>query len=214
MIVFSTDLLPVSRKQRLFMDNDKLAKDENNSENGLLDEILEWIESFVFAIFVVILVFIFLFRIVLVSGPSMNPTLSDGDRLIISHINYTPERGDIVVLNSIGLNKTIIKRCIGTAGDIVRVDYNNNSVSVNGENVPQDYINEVMNVLPIFDAKYCVDSGVYEYAVPDGKIFVMGDNRNHSTDSRSAYVGFVDLEDVLGKAIFRIIPFDSFGKIG
>lgn len=196
------------------MDNEKLEKSESSSENSIIDEILEWIESFVFAIFVVLLIFIFLFRVVLVSGPSMNPTLNDGDRLIISHLNYTPEKGDIVVLNSEGLNKTIIKRCIGTAGDTVRVDYNTNSVFVNNENVPQDYINEEMSVLSIFDSKYCIENGVYEYVVPDGKIFVMGDNRNHSTDSRSPYVDFVDLDDVLGKAIFRIMPFDSFGKIG
>ncbi len=188
----------------------------NNIEKkvNFTDEILDWLESFVLAVFIVILIFIFFFRIVLVDGPSMNPTLSDGDRLIISHLNYNPEKGDIVVLNSVGLNKTIIKRCIGTEGDTVRIDYNNNTVTVNGEDVPQDYINETMELKLWFDDTYLVESGVYEYTVPEGTIFVLGDNRNHSTDSRATEVGFVDTDDVLGKAILRLLPLGSFGTIG
>ncbi len=178
------------------------------------DEILEWLEAFVMAIFAVILIFIFFLRIVLVDGPSMNPTLTDGDRLILTHINYTPEKGDIVVLNCQGLQKTIIKRCIGTAGDTVRVDYNTGEVTVNGSVIEQDYLGEPMMDLNYFDFSYMTDIGVYEYTVPEDTIFVMGDNRNHSTDSRCREVGFVKTEDVLGKAFFRIMPFGSFGKIG
>ena len=99
---------------------------------NVMDEVFEWAESFVFAMFVVILIFTFFFRIVLVQGPSMRETLQDQDRLIITHINYTPQKGDIVVINSEKLGKTIIKRVIGTGGDKVVVDYNNNTVTVNG----------------------------------------------------------------------------------
>ena len=196
------------------MADEEFKKKKKAPKIDFLDEVLEWVESFVFAIFLVILVFIFLFRIVLVDGPSMNPTLSDGDRLIITHVNYTPEKGDIVVLNSAGLNKTIIKRCIGTAGDTVIINYNNNTVKVNGEVNSQEYINEIMEDFVSFDQGNRISQNVYEYNVPEGKIFVLGDNRNHSTDSRSEFVGFVDTKDILGKAVFRIMPLGSFGKIG
>ncbi len=194
------------------MSDQEIQNDDKSFD--VLDEILEWLESFVFAIFVVILIFIFLFRIVLVQGPSMNSTLANGDRLIISHINYTPNNGDIVVLNSRGLNKTIIKRCIGVEGDLVVINYNNNTVTVNGEDVSQDYINEEMLLMPSFDENFKTGENIYTYKVPTNKIFVLGDNRNESTDSRSSYVGFVDTKDVLGKAVFRVMPFKSFGKIG
>ena len=90
---------------------------------NVMDEVFEWAESFVFAMFMVILIFTFFFRIVLVQGPSMRETLQDQDRLIITHINYTPQKGDIVVINSEKLGKTIIKRVIGTGGAKVVVEY-------------------------------------------------------------------------------------------
>ncbi|WP_294101180.1 signal peptidase I [uncultured Ruminococcus sp.] len=175
------------------------------------DEIFEWAESFVFAMFIVILIFTFFFRIVLVQGPSMRETLQNGDRLIISHINYTPQKGDIVVINSEALNKTIIKRVIGTAGDKVVVDYNNNTVTVNGKVISNEHIKEAMYNTNLFDNDHEVEKNVYEYDVPEGKIFVMGDNRNNSTDSRR--IGFIDPDDVLGKAVFRLFPFESIGKV-
>ena len=197
----------------MVMQNDKNGGSEINMSSKAINEVLEWLESFVFAVFVVILIFIFIFRNVVVDGPSMNPTLSDGDRLIIYHLNYTPERADIVVVNSVGLNKTIIKRCIGIGGDTVRINYSEGTVEVNGEVLEEDYINEEMTVLSGFDTQY-LNNDVFEYKVPEGKLFVMGDNRNHSTDSRSYAVGFIDESDVLGKAIFRILPISGFGTIG
>ncbi len=178
---------------------------------NVMDEVFEWAESFVFAMFVVILIFTFFFRIVLVQGPSMRETLQDQDRLIITHINYTPKKGDIVVINSEKLGKTIIKRVIGTGGDKVVVDYNNNTVTVNGKVISNDNIREAMYNTNLFDEKYEVEENVFEYDVPEGKLFVMGDNRNNSTDSRR--IGFIDPSDVLGKAVLRLYPFGSFGKV-
>lgn len=180
---------------------------------NIKDEILEWIESFVFAIFVVILVFTFFFRIVLVDGDSMNNTLMDKDRLIVTHINYTAQKGDIVVLNSRGLDKTIIKRVVGTAGDKVVVDYNDNKVTVNGEEISNEHNREPMFDTGLFDRKYQTSENVYEYTVPEDCIFVMGDNRNNSADGRDQRVGFIKNEDVLGKAVFRLYPFESIGKV-
>lgn len=174
------------------------------------NEVLEWCESFVFAMFIVILIFTFFFRIVQVDGDSMTNTLHDEDRLIMTHLNYTPEKNDIVVINSSFLNKTIIKRVIGTEGDHVTVDYNSNTVTVNGEKLADDYIKEVMFDTGLFDRTYETSDGVYEYDVPDDCIFVMGDNRNGSKDSR--YIGFVENDTVLGKAVFRIFPFNAFGS--
>ncbi len=178
---------------------------------NVMDEVFEWAESFVFAMFVVILIFTFFFRIVLVQGPSMRETLQDQDRLIITHINYTPKKGDIVVINSEKLGKTIIKRVIGTGGDKVVVDYNNNTVTVNGKVISNDNIREAMYNTNLFDEEYEVEENVFEYDVPEGKLFVMGDNRNNSTDSRR--IGFIDPSDVLGKAVLTLYPFDSFGKV-
>ena len=178
---------------------------------NVMDEVFEWAESFVFAMFMVILIFTFFFRIVLVQGPSMRETLQDQDRLIITHINYTPQKGDIVVINSEKLGKTIIKRVIGTGGDKVVVDYNNNTVTVNGKVISNDNIREAMYNTNLFDEKYEVEENVFEYDVPEGKLFVMGDNRNNSTDSRR--IGFIDPSDVLGMAVLRLYPFDCFGKV-
>lgn len=178
---------------------------------SIFNEILDWVESFVFAMFIIILIFIFLLRIVTVEGESMNATLDDKDRVIITHLNYTPKRDDVVVANSSVLNKTIIKRVIGVGGDTVKIDYNVNKVFVNGEEISNDHINGTMINKGMFDPNYLISDGVYQYKVPDGKVFVMGDNRNNSTDSRT--IGFIDNKDVLGHVIFRLYPFKKLGKV-
>ncbi len=177
------------------------------------DELLDWLESFVFAMFIVILFFTFVFRIVLVQGESMLNTLENGDRLIISHLNYTPSREDIVVVEAQTsfFHKTIIKRVIGIGGDKVEINYNNNTVSVNGTVIKDDNKREVMLDTGFFDQTYKTGDGVYEYTVPEGKIFVMGDNRNNSTDSRR--LGFIDEDMVLGKVVLRLYPFGKIGKV-
>ena len=178
---------------------------------SIFNEILDWVESFVFAMFIIILIFIFILRIVTVEGESMNATLDDKDRVIITHLNYTPKRDDVVVVNSSVLNKTIIKRVIGIGGDTVKIDYNVNKAFVNGDEISNEHINGTMINKGMFDPTYRVSDGVYEYKVPDGKVFVMGDNRNNSTDSRT--IGFIDSKDVLGHVIFRLYPFKKLGKV-
>ena len=179
-----------------------------------LDTLLDWIESFFFAVFIVILIFTFILRTVVVVGKSMNPTFEGSDRLIITHLASTPEKGDVLVMNCHGLNETIIKRCIATEGDKVKIDYNSGKVFVNDKEISDDYINEPMiDKKYKFEISYCVSDGVYEYNVPEDKVFVMGDNRNNSSDSRCGEVGFIDEDDILGKVIFRIYPFDKVGMI-
>ena len=180
---------------------------------NIKDEILDWLESFVFAMFIVILVFTFVFRIVLVQGDSMNDTLENENRLVISHLNYTPTKGDIVVVdaNTDYFHKTIIKRVIGTGGDKVVVNYNDNTITVNDKVIDDPNKKGVMVDGGFFDREYMVEEGVYEYNVPKGKIFVMGDNRNNSTDSRR--LGFIDNDMVLGKVVLRLFPFNEFGRV-
>ncbi|MBQ8967646.1 signal peptidase I [Ruminococcus sp.] len=175
------------------------------------NEILEWLESFVFAMLIVQLVFIFVFRIVMVDGSSMSNTLINGDRVIMTHVNYTPERDDVVVIDSEAANKILIKRVIGVEGDKVVIDYNNNHVFVNDVQISNEHIKEIMRDNTMyFDATFRTGDGVYEYDVPEDCVFVMGDNRNDSKDSRS--IGFVPVESLMGKAVFRIYPFNSIGS--
>ena len=175
-------------------------------------EVLEWVESLVFALLIVQLVLIFVFRVVMVDGTSMTNTLQDGDRLIMTHVAYEPERDDVIVLDSKVADKILIKRVIGIEGDKVVVDYNKNHVYVNDEEISNDHIKEIMrdNVI-YFDEAYRVADGVYEYNVPDDTVLVMGDNRNDSKDSRS--IGFVDESEIMGKAVLRIYPFKSLGLV-
>lgn len=175
-------------------------------------EVLEWLESLVFALLIVQLVLTFLFRVVMVDGRSMTNTLQNGDRLIMHHLAYEPKRDDIVVLDSEEAGKVLIKRVIGIAGDKVVVDYNTNHVYVNDEQISNEHIKEPMLDNWYYDTDYLVSEGVYEYDVPEDTVFVMGDNRNDSNDSRS--LGFIPKSEIMGKAILRIYPFKSLSLLG
>lgn len=135
----------------------------------------------------------------------MLPTLQDKDRLIVSYLFYTPKNGDIVIVNcdNPALDKVIVKRVIATAGQTVDIDFATGDVKVDGTQLKEDYIKDLTRL----------DEGGHNYpvTVPEGCIFVMGDNRMNSKDSRSPEVGFVPLDDVLGKVVLRVFPFTSIG---
>lgn len=185
--------------------NYEVLDEDAKKKGGDAEEFFDWVETIIFAFFTVILIFTFLLRIAVVSGESMLPTLQDKDRLIVSYLFYTPENGDIVIVDcedSI-LDKVIVKRVIATAGQTVDIDFEAGTVKVDGVVLEESYINNLTQL----------DEGAHEYpvTVPEGCVFVMGDNRMNSTDSRSPLVGFVPVDDILGKVVLRIFPFSSIG---
>lgn len=174
-------------------------------ENGLERSVVEWIESIVFATALLIVVFVFFFRAVTVSGPSMIPTLQSGDKIIVRSIGYTAARGDVVVVD--GYNKygdPLVKRVIGVGGDQVDIDFATGVVTVNGAAIDEPYLGTPTNR---------AGDVSFPLTVPSGMVFVMGDNRQVSLDSRWQQIGFIDTRDLLGKVIFRVLPFTAIGAI-
>ena len=148
-----------------------------------------------------VLVFTFVGRLITVDGDSMVPTLLNGEMMIVRSIGYQPKQGDIVVLTQESFrDEAIVKRLIAKGGQTVEIDYDAGTVTVDGEVLDEPYINEEM--VPCGD--------VTSITVPEGHIFVMGDNRNISADSRYSYVGVVDERRVIGQAILVIFPFSHF----
>ncbi len=208
------DLPKCSPNIKYMSNNNSYNKSEE--KHTIVDEMLDWGESFVFSLFIMLLIMIFAFKQIEVSGESMESTLSNGDRLLISNLFGSPEQGDVVVVNSKGLGKTVVKRVIATAGQTVIIDYDNDTVTVDDEIIKEDYLNagsKNMKLSVLFGSEYMVSKNCYKYIVPDNCIFVLGDNRNNSTDSRFSSVGFVNLDDVMGTALFRIFPFGEMCKL-
>ena len=170
----------------------------------------DWLQMLTFVLVGVVLVFTFLGMVIGVSGTSMYPTLHHQDIMVIQRVGYTPAQGDVVVLRKDSfLEEAIVKRVIAVAGQEVEIDYDANTVYVDGVALDEPYINQE-------DEDVMVErSGmVYrEFTVPKGCIFVMGDNRNCSTDSRYAELGMVDTGYVLGRALCVAFPFSHIQSL-
>jgi len=190
-----------------FLEEVQEVREEEPGVPRLLRSIFEWMEAIVASAILVLLIFTFLFRVVLVDGSSMNMTLHDQDRVLVFDMLYQPKRGDVIVISSATeKNIPIIKRVIGLGGDRIRINYETGEVFVNDSKaLPENYIFEPMRP-PDGEPQY-------EAEVPQGMVFVMGDNRNNSDDSRNPRIGMVETQLILGKAIFRIFPLSDFGKI-
>lgn len=172
-------------------------------------EAYEWLKVLVVALIAVILIFTFVGRITPVVGDSMYPTLHSGDVMLVRDLGYTdPQPGDIVVLTKEfdAAEGPIVKRVIAVGGQTVEIDYDAGTVTVDGQVLDEPYINEVMTT-PWY-------GGLTSVTVPEGSIFVMGDNRNHSNDSRDVTLGTVDVRYLLGKAELICFPFQHMGRIG
>ena len=148
----------------------------------------------------------FFFRSVTVKGFSMTDTLDTQDKLIISTFSYTPQNGDIVVITHGAMyREPIIKRVIATEGQSVSIDYFNGDVIVDGVIINEKYAKGRTIQLS--------NPTVLPMNVPEGYVFVMGDNREGSSDSRTNRIGIIPVENIIGKAIFRIYPLNKFGLI-
>lgn len=186
------------------------AENKPKKKRHLFNDFMEILETMVISVFVILMLFTYIIRPVTVDGRSMVPTLHDTDRLVMFRLCYTPQQGDIVVVSSYAshvldggevvpggdsLNECLIKRVIAVGGQKLEVDAAHGKVYVDGVLLDEPYIAEAT----------VTDDGAFDYPIiiPDGYVFVMGDNRNHSTDSRSRNVGLVKNEDVLGRAFFR-----------
>lgn len=161
----------------------------------------DWISAMIVALTVLVLLFTFCFRIVGVDGESMVPSLNDGDRLVLVSTGHTYTAGDVVVVDRY-TKEPLIKRVIAVAGDTINIrpDY---TVILNGQVLDEPYI-QGSTVLRDFSGPL---------TIPEGYLFVMGDNRSVSLDSRSAEVGLVSVKDVVGVARLRIWPLKQFGAI-
>ena len=177
----------------------------------------EWVQVLVCAVTATVLLFTFAARVVLVSGPSMRETLQHQDCLLVmnAHLCGGFEAGDIVIIRkeSFKDGEPIVKRVIATEGQTVDIDYDAGTVAVDGQVLDEPYIHEAM-LCPTYENQTHIE-------VPEGSIFVMGDNRNHSSDSRDASLGTVDTRYVIGRAVILAFPGADettgkrdFGRIG
>ncbi len=171
---------------------------EKNTGGGR--EIYEWVQALVCSVLAVVLLFTFVMRLIGVDGHSMVPTLQDGDRLLVLNAGLCGDyrQGDIVVLRKESfMDSLIVKRVIATEGQVVDIDFLTGTVFVDGTPLHEDYINE---------PTYTAEGTEFPLTVPEGSVFVMGDNRNHSNDSRDARLGTVDTRYLIGRAVLVAFP--------
>ncbi len=176
-------------------------------------DLFYWLQALVFALVPLILVFTMLGRVSNVIGTSMLPTLNDGDLLLVQSLGYTPKQGDVIVLNKYTAtflgDEAIVKRVIATGGQAVAIDYAAQTVTVDGVALDEPYILEAMQDVGLYNSYMAT----YSLTVPEGSLFVMGDNRNGSTDSRDTRLGTIDQRYVLGRAWIVLFPFSDFGLL-
>lgn len=188
-------------------------------------DVADMLEAVLISVFFVIMLFAYVLRPVTVEGHSMESTLQDQDKLFMTDLLYTPERGDIVIvdnnvshiydqngnlvegsgLSTATTEKRLIKRVIAVGGETLDIDFTTGTVTIDGEVLEESYINNLT----------VSDEGAFTYplTIPEGYYFVMGDNRQHSSDSRHPMVGLVSEEQIMGKAVFRFAPISNFGGI-
>lgn len=183
---------------------EKVKAQTSTQKEATRSDVYEWLQCLAYALIICVVVFTFFFRVVDVKGDSMNPTLLNADKLIVSDLFYSPKQGDIVIFRKDDYKpEALVKRIIATEGQTIEIDFDRGKVYVDGQLLDEPYIAEATkNQLDFPGAQI----------VPEGCVFVMGDNRNQSSDSRRAAIGMVDERLIIGKVLFKIFPLDRIGS--
>lgn len=193
------------------MNDNNVPVHEKSSESKSIKKSIgaayEIIETVAKVTVIIMLAFAFIGRLNIVDGSSMRETLVDGEELIVSDLFYTPKAGDIVVVHDISAfpyNEPLVKRVIATEGQTVDIDFSTWTLTVDGKVIDEPY--------RWLDPSRSTLTADYSFpiTVPDGEIFVLGDNRNGSADSRQIEIGTIDTRCIVGRAIARILPFNKF----
>lgn len=166
----------------------------------------DWIQSILITLMICIVAFVFLFRVIGANGSSMGPTILDGDKLLVSGLFYNPRRGDVVAFKTDDYDpdRAVVKRVIATEGQVVNIDFDRGIVYIDGEAIEEPYVHELTrNKLDFIGPK----------TVPANCVFVMGDNRNASIDSRDKRIGMLDKRLIIGKVYMVLYPLSDFGMV-
>lgn len=188
------------------MGSKKNIRESDTQVTDTRKDTYDWIQCLISALIICVMMFVFFIRVVDVRGTSMNPTLQNGDKMLVSDLFYKPKQGDVVVFkkDEYDPEKALVKRVIATEGQVVNIDFANGIVYVDGVAIDEPYIAESTNKKLDF---------IGPQTVPDGCVFVMGDNRNASTDSRDKRIGMVDERLIIGKVYMVIYPLSEFGAV-
>ena len=187
---------------------------KKKKKGGPGSDLYSWLQALSFAMVLLVVLFTFFGRIIGVFGTSMEPTLHEGDMLLLQCAGYEPKQGDVVVLHKdFGeITSPVVKRIIALEGQSVEIDYSTSTVYVDGVALEEPYILQEPEgpnmVLPSNEKEH----GTY-WEVPEGCVFVMGDHRNHSSDSRNEGLGPVDTRYIIGKALYVIAPLNAIRAI-
>ncbi len=192
---------------------------------GVAAKAFDVLEMFAWSMFVVFMLFTFAIRLCNVEGDSMQNTLFNGEKLLLYSVGYTPEQDDIIVFHltdpdqTTNLEKTLVKRVIATGGQTVKINFYTTEIFVDGVRYEDTHAvfkkldgTEIDSYTMPFTngVSYDRKTGILQLQVPEHTLFVMGDNRNNSRDSRDADILFVDERCVLGKVVARVSPFTTF----
>ena len=181
------------------------ADDAGAPKTSWQKEVLDWSFSIIAAIVIALLIRNFVFTLVNVDGNSMNPTLTNGDKLYVSRIMYKPKTGDIIILHPPqSYNTPYVKRIVALEGQVVDIKPEEGAIYVDGEKLEEDYVTGPLSSGGNLE---------YPFEVPKDCVFVMGDNRNPGGSTDSRLLGPIPVKNIMGKAIFRILPLNHMGSL-